>query len=163
MKQLETHITPTNKHDSSDLSLDLADLVNANVSFESEAESGSVNDVTSESENETVENNSDSDHEAGDALFYPSLSNQRHQKVLDILKEENSQSVLDLGCNSLKFLSLGKTHKTTGTSLKIYLGIEVLSEKDEDSWLSDQRKQNDADFIIHFLSDFVELRFATFI
>lgn len=108
MKQLETHITPTNKHDSSDLSLDLADLVNANVSFESEAESGSVNDVTSESENETVENNSDSDHEAGDALFYPSLSNQRHQKVLDILKEENSQSVLDLGCNSLKFLSLVK-------------------------------------------------------
>ena len=35
--------------------------------------------------------------EAGDRLFTPSLSTQRHQKVLEVLREENAKSVLDMG------------------------------------------------------------------
>ena len=37
--------------------------------------------------------------EAGDRLFTPSLSTQRHQKVLEVLREENAMSVLDMGRN----------------------------------------------------------------
>ena len=37
--------------------------------------------------------------EAGDRLFTPSLSTQRHQKVLEVLREENAKSVLDMGRN----------------------------------------------------------------
>ena len=42
--------------------------------------------------------------EAGDRLFTPSLSTQRHQKVLEVLREENAKSVLDMG-RKIEFLS----------------------------------------------------------
>ena len=42
--------------------------------------------------------------EAGDCLFSPSLSSQRHRKVLDILEAEQVSSLLDTGCNNCKFL-----------------------------------------------------------
>ena len=44
--------------------------------------------------------------EAGDRLFTPSLSTQRHQKVLEVLREENAKSVLDMG-RKIEFLSRG--------------------------------------------------------
>ena len=44
--------------------------------------------------------------EAGDRLFTPSLSTQRHQKVLEVLREENAKSVLDMGRKNA-FLSRG--------------------------------------------------------
>ena len=44
--------------------------------------------------------------EAGDRLFTPSLSTQRHQKVLEVLREENAKSVLDMG-RKIAFLSRG--------------------------------------------------------
>ena len=44
--------------------------------------------------------------EAGDRLFTPSLSTQRHQKVLEVLREENAKSVLDMG-RKIAFLRRG--------------------------------------------------------
>ena len=42
--------------------------------------------------------------EAGDCLFSPSLSSQRHRKVLEILEAEQVSSLLDTGCNNCRFL-----------------------------------------------------------
>ena len=46
--------------------------------------------------------------EAGDWLFSPSLSSQRHSRVLEILKAGRVSSLLDTGCNNCKFLQLAK-------------------------------------------------------
>lgn len=130
MPQLDDHIAPTKKQNS-DLSSDLADFVNVNESLESEeAEDINVIEFTSDSEKESVENrNSDSESETGDALFNPSLSNQRHQKVLDILREENCKSILDLGCNNLKFLSLVKNIQGISYMAGVDIDREILMER----------------------------------
>ena len=46
--------------------------------------------------------------EVGDCLFSPSLSSQRHSRVLEILEAEDVSSLLDTGCNNCKFLTLAK-------------------------------------------------------
>ena len=47
---------------------------------------------------------SDEYQEAGDWLFSPSLSSQRHSRVLEILETGQVCSLLDTGCNNCKFL-----------------------------------------------------------
>ena len=66
---------------------------------------GSGSSVHSEEE-ERCE--SDDYQEAGDWLFSPSLSSQRHSKVLEILEAGQVSSLLDTGCNNCKFLQLVK-------------------------------------------------------
>ena len=72
-------------------------LVEINVveleSSESESSSFSTEDGS------VVSDLSEPPSEAGDRLFTPSLSTQRHQKVLEVLREENAKSVLDMGRN----------------------------------------------------------------
>ena len=71
-------------------------LVEIDVDLESsESDSSSL----STGDGSVVSDVSEPPSEAGDRLFTPSLSTQRHQKVLEVLREENAKSVLDMGRN----------------------------------------------------------------
>ena len=59
--------------------------------------------------------------EAGEVLFTPRLSVQRHELVLEFLKRMKVRSVLDLGCNSLKFFSLVKNLE----NLQYLAGVDI--------------------------------------
>ena len=59
--------------------------------------SGSESSSLSTGDGSVVSDVSEPPSEAGDRLFTPSLSTQRHQKVLEVLREENAKSVLDMG------------------------------------------------------------------
>ena len=61
--------------------------------------SGSESSSHSTGDGSVVSDVSEPPSEAGDRLFTPSLSTQRHQKVLEVLREENAKSVLDMGRN----------------------------------------------------------------
>ena len=61
--------------------------------------SGSESSSLSTGDGSVVSDVSEPPSEAGDRLFTPSLSTQRHQKVLEVLREENAMSVLDMGRN----------------------------------------------------------------
>ena len=72
-------------------------LVEIDVDLESsESDSSST---LSTGDGSVVSEVSEPPSEAGDRLFTPSLSTQRHQKVLEVLREENAKSVLDMGRN----------------------------------------------------------------
>ena len=66
--------------------------------------------------------------EAGEALFSPSLSTQRHQMVLEILSRELVKSILDAGCNSLKFISLAKHMTGVNLVIGVDLDKDILEE-----------------------------------
>ena len=80
-------------------------LVDSSEEYE-ETHSNGGSSVCSEEEEERCE--SDDYQEAGDWLFSPSLSSQRHSRVLEILEGGQVTSLLDTGCNNCKFLSLVK-------------------------------------------------------
>ena len=73
-------------------------LVEINVVELESSESESSSSVSTE-DGSVVSDLSEPPSEAGDRLFTPSLSTQRHQKVLEVLREENAKSVLDMGRN----------------------------------------------------------------
>ena len=64
-----------------------------------ELESSESDSSVSTEDGSVVSDLSEPPSEAGDRLFTPSLSTQRHQKVLEVLREENAKSVLDMGRN----------------------------------------------------------------
>ena len=64
-----------------------------------ELESSESESSSSTEDGSVVSDLSEPPSEAGDRLFTPSLSTQRHQKVLEVLREENAKSVLDMGRN----------------------------------------------------------------
>ena len=66
--------------------------------------------------------------EAGESLFNPSLSTQRHHMVLDILRQEEARSILDTGCNSLKFVSLVKAMPGVKLVCGVDLDKDILEE-----------------------------------
>ena len=66
--------------------------------------------------------------EAGESLFSPSLSTQRHHMVLDILRQEEARSILDTGCNSLKFVSLVKAMPGVKLVCGVDLDKDILEE-----------------------------------
>ena len=94
---------------------------------------GSDTDTGSLYSSADSEAGSEQPSEAGEVLFNPRLSVQRHQAVLDILKQESVASVADLGCNSLRFLSLAKTLP----GLQYLAGVDIDSDLMEVSsdWL----------------------------
>ena len=73
-------------------------LVEINVVDLESSESDSSSSLSTE-DGSVVSDVSEPPSEAGDRLFTPSLSTQRHQKVLEVLREENAKSVLDMGRN----------------------------------------------------------------
>ena len=70
---------------------------------------------------ETERAESDEYQEAGDWLFSPSLSSQRHSRVLEILETGQVCSLLDTGCNNCKFLNLVKQLP----SLSYLAGVDI--------------------------------------
>ena len=74
-------------------------LVEINVVELESSESESSSSSFSTEDGSVVSDLSEPPSEAGDRLFTPSLSTQRHQKVLEVLREENAKSVLDMGRN----------------------------------------------------------------
>ena len=74
-------------------------LVEINVVELESSESESSSSSFSTEDGSVVSDLSEPPSEAGDRLFTPSLSTQRHQKVLEVLREENAKSVLDMGSN----------------------------------------------------------------
>ena len=73
-------------------------LVGIDVVDLESSESDSSSSLSTE-DGSVVSDVSEPPSEAGDRLFTPSLSTQRHQKVLEVLREENAKSVLDMGRN----------------------------------------------------------------
>ena len=71
-------------------------LVEINVVDLESSESDSSSSLST-GDGSVVSDVSEPPSEAGDRLFTPSLSTQRHQKVLEVLREENAKSVLDMG------------------------------------------------------------------
>ena len=84
--------------------------------------------TSSEDSSEGSDPASEPPSEAGEALFSPSLSTQRHGMVLEILSRELVKSVLDTGCNSLKFISLAKHMTGVNLVIGVDLDKDILEE-----------------------------------
>ena len=85
------HVTP--RKEEVEIPLDEINIVELESSESESSSSFSTEDGS------VVSDLSEPPSEAGDRLFTPSLSTQRHQKVLEVLREENAKSVLDMGTN----------------------------------------------------------------
>ena len=111
---------------------DISEIENEIVVLEEQDQSLSDQDHSiNESHNSSSSGESEASEvpsEAGELLFNPSLSTQRHQMVLNILKEEKVKSVLDLGCNNLKFLSLAKSLPEIQFLAGVDLDKDILEE-----------------------------------
>ena len=93
-----------------------------------DANSSPASLTSSECSSEDSDPASEPPSEAGDALFSPSLNTQRHQMVLEILSRELVKSILDTGCNSLKFVSLVKNMAGVNLVIGVDLDKEILEE-----------------------------------
>ena len=83
------HVTPRK----GDIEIPLAEIDVVDLESSESDSSSSL----STGDGSVVSDVSEPPSEAGDRLFTPSLSTQRHQKVLEVLREENAKSVLDMG------------------------------------------------------------------
>ena len=106
-----THRAPRNRFlNRIDIEGDISEIENESAVLEEQDQIFSDQDESHNSSSSSENSEASEDpSEAGELLFNPSLSTQRHQMVLNILKEEKVKSVVDLGCNNLKFLSLAKS------------------------------------------------------
>jgi len=106
-----THRAPRNRFlNRIDIEGDISEIENESAVLEEQDQIFSDQDESHNSSSSSENSDASEDpSEAGELLFNPSLSTQRHQMVLNILKEEKVKSVVDLGCNNLKFLSLAKS------------------------------------------------------
>ena len=98
---------PSNHKIPPKFSISLVDSGEGEEYEETPSRGGSGSSVCSQEEEEE-RYESDDYKEAGNWLFSPSLSSQRHSKVLQILEAEQVSTMLDTGCNSLQFLQLAK-------------------------------------------------------
>ena len=109
---------------------DFLDLENEIVVLSEDelSDQSAVEDFSTGSSSSDKSDASEVPSEAGELLFNPSLSTQRHQMVLNILKEEKVKQVLDLGCNSLKFMSLVKSLPDLQFLAGVDLDKDILEE-----------------------------------
>ena len=111
-RRQKSYFNPEHVSDNSEPDTDVEDL-------HLDANSSPASPTSSECSSEDPA--SEPPSEAGEALFSPSLNTQRHQMVLEILSRELVKSVLDTGCNSLKFVSLVKNM----TGVNLVIGVDI--------------------------------------
>ena len=108
---------PTNHKIPSKSSISVVDS-SEGEEYEVSPSGGSESSVSSE---ETERGESEEYQEAGNWLFSPSLSSQRHSRVLEILQADQVSSLLDTGCNDCRFLNLAKELP----SLSYLAGVDI--------------------------------------
>lgn len=105
-------------------------LLNLNSSFEEDLNNNDMNNnwpssPSSDSNRSSVLSHGTdttcTDSDFTDPLFSPSLSSQRHSRVLEILQDEQVTTLLDTGCNNCKFLILARRLE----SLTYLAGVDI--------------------------------------
>ena len=117
----KSYFNPEHVSDNSEPDTDVEDL-------QLDANSSPASLTSSECSSKESDPASEPPSEAGEALFSPSLNTQRHQMVLEILSRELVKSVLDTGCNSLKFVSLVKNMTGVNLVIGVDLDKDILEE-----------------------------------